>query len=166
MFGKDTFSWGTKFGGEHFPETPFMPFLSRTSVSCQPHRRWIKSIGLLFLLHNAGSVSVLTDPQLINGQYRLLWSWQQVDYQVSCIGVQTGNTCWSDFNWKRKILWKCGRSEAGLQMRKASAQCGRVGKSVYMYIVNFSLYCTALDSMLLHQGTYRWLSARLQYLHC
>ena len=35
----------------------------------------IKSIGLLFLLHNAGSVSVLTDPQLINGQDRLLWSW-------------------------------------------------------------------------------------------
>ena len=26
----------------------------------------------LFLLHNAGSVSVLTDPQLINGQDRLL----------------------------------------------------------------------------------------------
>ena len=126
-----TFSWGTKFGGEHFPETPYMPFLSRRSVSCQPHRRWIKSIGLLFLLHNAGSVSVLTDPQLINGQDRLLWSWQQVDYQVSCIGVQTGNTCWSDFNWKRKILWKCGRSEAGLQMRKASAQCGGVGKSAY-----------------------------------
>ena len=30
---------------------------------------------------------------------------------------------------KRKILWKCGRSEASLEMRKASAQCGRVGKS-------------------------------------
>ena len=74
-FGKDTFSWGTKFGGECFPETLYMPFLSRSSVSCQPHWRWIKSIGLLFLLHNAGSVSVLTDPQLINGQDRLLWSW-------------------------------------------------------------------------------------------
>ena len=71
MFGKDTFSWRTKFGGEHFPETPYMPFLSR-SVSCQPHWRWIKSIGLLFLLHNAGIVTVLTDPQLINGQDRLL----------------------------------------------------------------------------------------------
>ena len=49
-----------------------MVFLSQRSVSGQPHRRWIKSIGLLFLLHNAGSVSVLTDPQLINGQDRLL----------------------------------------------------------------------------------------------
>ena len=75
MFGKDTFSSGTKFGGKHFPETPYMPFLSRRSVSCQPHRRWIKSIGLLFLLLNAGSVSILNDPQLINGQHRLLWSW-------------------------------------------------------------------------------------------
>ena len=37
--------------------------------------RWIKSIGLLFLLHNAGSVSVLTDPQIISGQAKLLWSW-------------------------------------------------------------------------------------------
>ena len=106
MFRKDTFSWGTKFGGEHFPETPYMPFLFRRRVSCQPHRRWIKSIGLLFLLHNPGSISVLTDPQLINGQDRLLWSWWLVNYQVSCIEVQTGNTCWSDFNWKRKILWK------------------------------------------------------------
>ena len=65
----------TKFGGEHFPETPYIPFLSQWVWSSQPHRRWIKSIGLLFLLHNAGSVSVLTDPQLINGQDRLLWSW-------------------------------------------------------------------------------------------
>ena len=59
---------------------------------------------------------------------------------------QSPNTCWSDFNWKWKILWKCGRSEAGLEMRKASAQCGKVGKSatnifttglLYLYI----LYC-------------------------
>ena len=61
----------TKFGGEHFPETPLytLPVLIPWWVwSCQPHRRWIKSIGLLFLLHNAGNVSVLSDPQLIMGK--------------------------------------------------------------------------------------------------
>ena len=69
-----------------------MPFLSR-SVSCQPHRRWIKSIGLLFLLHNAGIVTVLTDPQLINGQDRLaavIMVTGQLQSQLH--GVQTGNT--------------------------------------------------------------------------
>ena len=72
MFGKDTFLLRHKVWWEHFPETPLYALPFRRSVSCQPHRRWIKSIGLLFLLHNAGSVSVLTDPQLINGQDRLL----------------------------------------------------------------------------------------------
>ena len=58
-----------KFGGEHFLETIYTLPVPR-SVSCRSHRRWIKSIVFLFLLHNAGNVSVLTDPQLINGQDR------------------------------------------------------------------------------------------------
>ena len=68
-------SWHTKFGKEHFPETPYIRLPVPEECELSTHRRWIKSIGLLFLLHNAGSVSVLADPQLINGQDRLLWSW-------------------------------------------------------------------------------------------
>ena len=94
-----------------------------------------------------------------------------MDYQVSWIGVQTGNTCWSDFNWKRKILWKCGRSEGGIEMRRASAQCGRVGQSglgqcrrlntTYAISGNQMKFWQSMCTCITKQGSLKWRNTKL-----
>ena len=67
---------------------------------------------------------------------QLKWCWES--------GLDTETLYFEDFCWMRKLLWKCGRSEAGLEMRKASAQCGRVGKSAINLSVWMKEICTLL----------------------